>query len=69
MVSLIDSLRETLEDYDYGDVLKIIDRKEDSARYVRKLLDDMDLPEKRMTLQYLTSKLSIRMNHVLFTFH
>lgn len=27
MVSLIDSLRETLEDYDYGDVLKIIDRK------------------------------------------
>lgn len=68
MVSLIDSLRETLDDYDYGDVLKIIDRKEDSARYVRKLLDDMDLPEKRMTLQDLTSKLSIRMNHVLFTF-
>lgn len=66
MNSIYDELKNSLGEY--SDILKVIDNKRKSTKYVKELLDKLDLPEADLTLEALNEKASYRMNHILFTF-
>lgn len=69
MKSLLEVLREELKKYNNEDILDVIDNREQSARYIKKLInEDMDLPCENMTIKSLKSNFGDRINHILFTF-